>query len=212
MKQSSETLTSLSTINEAFVKPFPNSTKIFVKGSRDDIRVPMRQIKLTDTIGDLAEKNDPINVYDTSGPYTDPSKKISFRDGIDSIRSNWIEERDDTEVLDGVSSKFAIERLNNNKLDELRFEHLKAPRKAKKGKNVTQMHYAKKGIITPEMEYIAIRENCLWQEYQDQIGQHEGENFGAATPKIITPEFVRDEVARGRAIIPTILIIQKLSL
>ena len=202
MKQSSETLTSLSTINEAFVKPFPNSTKIFVKGSRDDIRVPMRQIKLTDTIGDLAEKNDPINVYDTSGPYTDPSKKISFRDGIESIRSNWIEERDDTEVLDGVSSKFAIERLNNNKLDKLRFEHLKAPRKAKKGKNVTQMHYAKKGIITPEMEYIAIRENCLWQEYQDQIGQHEGENFGAATPKIITPEFVRDEVARGRAIIP----------
>ena len=202
MKQSSETLTSLSSINEAFVKPFPNSTKIFVKGSRDDIRVPMRQIKLTDTIGDLAEKNDPIHVYDTSGPYTDPSKKISFRDGIESIRSNWIEERDDTEVLDGVSSKFAIERLNNNKLDELRFEHLKAPRKAKKGKNVTQMHYAKKGIITPEMEYIAIRENCLWQEYQDQIGQHEGENFGAATPKIITPEFVRDEVARGRAITP----------
>ena len=202
MKQSSETLTSLSSINEAFVKPFPNSTKIFVKGSRDDIRVPMRQIKLTDTIGDLAEKNDPINVYDTSGPYTDPSKRISFRDGIESIRSNWIEERDDTEVLEGVSSKFAIERLNNNKLDELRFEHLKAPRKAKKGKNVTQMHYAKKGIITPEMEYIAIRENCLWQEYQDQIGQHEGENFGAATPKIITSEFVRDEVARGRAIIP----------
>jgi len=202
MKQSSETLTSLSSINEAFIKPFPNSTKVYVKGSRDDIMVPMRQIKLTETIGDLAEKNEPIHVYDTSGPYTDPSKTISYREGIESLRSNWIEERDDTEILEGVSSKFSNERLNNKKLDELRFEHLKAPRKAKKGKNVTQMHYARKGIITPEMEYIAIRENCLWQEYKDQVGQHKGESFGASTPKIITPEFVRDEVARGRAIIP----------
>jgi len=164
--------------------------------------VPMRQIKLTDTIGDLAEKNNPIHVYDTSGPYTDPTKSISYRKGIDSLRSNWIEERGDTEVLDGVSSSFSNERRHNKELDELRFEHLRAPRRAKKGKNVTQMHYARKGIITPEMEFIAIRENCLWQEYQDQIGQHEGENFGASTPKLITPEFVRDEVARGRAIIP----------
>ena len=202
MKQSSETLTSLSSINESFIKPFPNSTKVFTKGSRDDIMVPMRQIKLTDTIGDLAEKNDPIHVYDTSGPYTDPTKSISYRKGIDSLRSNWIEERGDTEVLDGVSSSFSNERRHNKELDELRFEHLRAPRRAKKGKNVTQMHYARKGIITPEMEFIAIRENCLWQEYQDQIGQHEGENFGASTPKLITPEFVRDEVARGRAIIP----------
>ena len=202
MKQSSETLTSLSSVNKAFIEPFPNSKKVYAKGSRDDIRVPMRQIKLTDTIGDLAEKNDPVHVYDTSGPYTDPSKTISYRKGVDPIRSNWIEERADTEVLDGVSSKFSNERLGNKELDELRFEHLKAPRKAKKGKNVTQMHYARKGIITPEMEYIAIRENCLWQEYQDQVGQHQGESFGAATPKIITPEFVRDEVARGRAIIP----------
>jgi len=202
MKQSSETLTSLSSVNKAFIEPFPNSKKVYAKGSRDDINVPMRQIKLTDTIGDLAEKNDPIHVYDTSGPYTDPTKTISYRDGIESVRSNWIEERGDTEVLDGVSSNFSNERLNNKELDELRFEHLRAPRKAKKGNNVTQMHYAKKGIITPEMEYIAIRENCLWQEYQDQIGQHQGESFGASTPKIITPEFVRDEVARGRAIIP----------
>jgi len=202
MKQSSETLTSLSSIDESFVKPFPNSTKVFTKGSRDDIMVPMRQIKLTDTIGDLAEKNDPIHVYDTSGPYTDPTKSISYRKGIDSLRSNWIEERGDTEVLDGVSSSFSNERRHNKELDKLRFEHLRAPRRAKKGKNVTQMHYARKGIITPEMEFIAIRENCLWQEYQDQIGQHEGENFGASTPKLITPEFVRDEVARGRAIIP----------
>ena len=202
MKQSSETLTSLSSIDESFVKPFPNSTKVFTKGSRDDIMVPMRQIKLTDTIGDLAEKNDPIHVYDTSGPYTDRTKSISYRKGIDSLRSNWIEERGDTEVLDGVSSSFSNERRHNKELDELRFEHLRAPRRAKKGKNITQMHYARKGIITPEMEFIAIRENCLWQEYQDQIGQHEGENFGASTPKLITPEFVRDEVARGRAIIP----------
>ena len=202
MKQSSETLTSLSSVNKAFIEPFPNSKKVYAKGSRDDINVPMRQIKLTDTIGDLAEKNDPIHVYDTSGPYTDPTKTISYRDGIDSVRSNWIEERGDTEVLDGVSSSVSNERLNNKELDELRFEHLRAPRKAKKGKNVTQMHYARQGIITPEMEFIAIRENCLWQEYQDQVGQHEGESFGASIPKVITPEFVRDEVARGRAIIP----------
>ena len=202
MKQSSDTLTSLSSVNKAFIEPFPNSKKVYAKGSRDDINVPMRQIKLTDTIGDLAEKNDPIHVYDTSGPYTDATKTISYRDGIDSVRSNWIEERGDTEVLDGVSSSFSNERLNNKELDELRFEHLRAPRKAKKGKNVTQMHYARQGIITPEMEFIAIRENCLWQEYQDQVGQHEGESFGASIPKVITPEFVRDEVARGRAIIP----------
>ncbi len=202
MKQSSETLTSLSSVNKAFIEPFPNSKKVYVKGLRDDINVPMRQIKLTDTIGDLAEKNDPVHVYDTSGPYTDPTKRISYREGIDTVRSNWIEERGDTEMLDGVSSNFSNERLNNKELDELRFEHLRAPRKAKKGKNVTQMHYARKGIITPEMEFIAIRENCLWQEYQDQVGQHEGESFGASIPKVITPEFVRDEVARGRAIIP----------
>ena len=202
MKQSSETLASLSSVNKAFIEPFPNSKKVYAKGSREDIMVPMRRIKLTDTIGDLAEKNDPVHVYDTSGPYTDPNKIISYRKGIDSIRTEWIKDRADTEVLDGVSSKFSNERLNNKELDELRFEHLRAPRRAKKGKNVTQMHYAKKGIITPEMEYIAIRENCLWKEYKDQIGQHEGESFGASTPKFITPEFVRVEVARGRAIIP----------
>jgi len=202
MKQSSETLATLSAVNEAFIKRLPNSSKVFVKGSRDDILVPMRQIKLTDTIGDLAEKNEPIHVYDTSGPYTDPSKSINFRDGIESLRTNWIEERGDTEVLDSYSSSYCNERLNDNKLDDLRFEHLKLPRRAQKGRNVTQMHYAKKGIITPEMEFIAIRENCRLQEYKDKIGQHQGESFGAAIPESITPEFVRDEVARGRAIIP----------
>ena len=202
MKQSSETLATLSTVNEAFIEPLPNSSKIFVKGTRDDIIVPMRQIRLTDTIGDLAEKNEPIHVYDTSGPYTDPTKSINFRDGIESLRTKWIDERGDTEVLDSYSSNYCNERLKDKKLDDLRFEHLKLPRRAQKGKNVTQMHYAKKGIITPEMEFIAIRENCRLQEYKDQIGQHQGESFGASIPEIITPEFVRDEVARGRAIIP----------
>ena len=202
MKQSSETLATLSTVNEAFIKPLPNSSKIFVKGTRDDILVPMRQIRLTDTIGDLAEKNEPVHVYDTSGPYTDPTKSINFRDGIESLRTKWIDERDDTEILDSYSSNYCNERLKDKKLDDLRFEHLKLPRRAQKGKNVTQMHYAKKGIITPEMEFIAIRENCRLQEYKDQIGQHQGESFGASIPEIITPEFVRDEVARGRAIIP----------
>ena len=202
MKQSSETLATLSTVNEAFIRPLPNSSKIFVKGTRDDILVPMRQIRLTDTIGDLAEKNEPVHVYDTSGPYTDPTKSINFRDGIESLRTKWIDERGDTEILDSYSSNYCNERLKDKKLDDLRFEHLKLPRRAQKGKNVTQMHYAKKGIITPEMEFIAIRENCRLQEYKEQIGQHQGESFGASIPEIITPEFVRDEVARGRAIIP----------
>jgi len=162
----------------------------------------MREIKLTDTIGDLAEKNDPVHVYDTSGPYTDPNKSINFRNGIEQHRGKWIEERNDTEILDSFSSSYCNKRLNDENLNDLRFEHIQNPRRAKSGRNVTQMHYAKQGIITPEMEFIAIRENCRWQEYKDHIGQHKGENFGASIPQTITPEFVRDEVARGRAIIP----------
>ena len=202
MKQTSDTLASLSTVNKAFIEPLPNSRKIFVAGSRADIKVPMREIKLTDTIGDLAEKNDPVYVYDTSGPYTDPNKSINFRNGIEQHRGKWIEERDDTEILDSFSSSYCNKRLNDENLNDLRFEHIQNPRRAKSGRNVTQMHYAKQGIITPEMEFIAIRENCRWQEYKDHIGQHKGENFGASIPQTITPEFVRDEVARGRAIIP----------
>ena len=202
MKQTSDTLASLSTVNKAFIEPLPNSRKIFVAGSRDDIKVPMREIKLTDTIGDLAEKNDPVHVYDTSGPYTDPTKSINFRNGIEQHRRKWIEERGDTEILDSFSSSYCNKRLNDKSLDNLRFEHILKPRSAKNGRNVTQMHYAKQGIITPEMEFIAIRENCRWQEYKDQIGQHKGESFGASIPQTITPEFVRNEVARGRAIIP----------
>jgi len=202
MKQTSDTLASLSTVNKAFIEPLPNSRKIFVAGSRDDIKVPMREIKLTDTIGDLAEKNDPVHVYDTSGPYTDPKKSINFRNGIEQHRRKWIEERGDTELLDSFSSSYCNKRLNDKSLDDLRFEHILKPRRAKNGINVTQMHYAKQGIITPEMEFIAIRENCRWQEYKDQIVQHKGESFGASIPQTITPEFVRNEVARGRAIIP----------
>jgi phosphomethylpyrimidine synthase len=181
----------------------PNSRKIFVEGTRSDIKVPMREIRLTDTIGDLAETNDPVHVYDTSGPYTDPNKSINFRDGIEQHRSGWIEERGDTEMLDSFSSSYCNKRLNDESLGDLRFEHIRKPRRAKSGQNVTQMHYAKQGIITPEMEFIAIRENCRWQKYKDQTGQHEGESFGASIPEAITPEFVRDEVARGRAIIPS---------
>ena len=202
MSQTSETLTRLSEVDGAFIEQFPNSTKIYVEGSRPDIQVPMREIKLTDTIGDLAEVNDPVHVYDTSGPYTDPSKAINLREGVEAIRSSWIAERGDTEELESFSSSFSNQRLQDQTLDELRFEHLRKPRRAKEGSNVTQMHYAKQGIITPEMEFIAIRENCRWQEYKDQIGQHKGEDFGASIPPVITPEFVRDEVARGRAIIP----------
>ena len=202
MKQTSDTLASLSTVNKAFIEPLPNSRKTFVTGSRVDIKVPMREIKLTDTIGDLAEKNDPVHVYDTSGPYTDPKKSINFRNGIEQHRGKWIEERGDTETLDSFSSSYCNKRLNDKSLDDLRFEHIIKPRCAKSGRNVTQMHYAKQGIITPEMEFIAIRENCRWQEYKDQIGQHKGESFGASIPQTITPEFVRNEVARGRAIIP----------
>ncbi len=202
MQQISETHKKMSSVNDAFIKPFPNSRKIYVDGTRDDIKVPMREITLTDTIGDLAEGNDPIHVYDTSGIYTDPTAVIDFRKGLNDIRSKWINERDDTERLKSLSSKFSNIRLEDGNIDDLRFEHLRMPRRAKVGNNVTQMHYARKGIITPEMEYIAIRENCRWQEYRDHIGQQVGESFGASIPKNITPEFVRDEVARGRAVIP----------
>jgi phosphomethylpyrimidine synthase len=198
----SETLTSMSSVKEAFIQPFPNSHKIYVEGSRADIQVPMREITLTDTIGDLAEKNDPIHVYDTSGVYTDPTVQIDLRKGLSNIREAWIDERADTQTLDGMSSTFSNERLDDAELDALRFEFLKTPKRAKEGKNVTQMHYAKQGIITPEMEYIAIRENCKWQDYKDQIGQQKGESFGADIPDVITAEFVRSEVARGRAVIP----------
>lgn len=193
-------------VDEASVKPFPRSQKIYVTGSRPDIRVPMREISLFDTPTDMGgEKNPPVRVYDTSGPYSDPSVKIELRRGLPDIRSNWVLDRNDTEVLTGSSSAFTRQRLDDPALQQLRFEHLRAPRQAKSGLNVSQMHYAKKGIITPEMEYIAIRENMSLQQAKEQgvlSQQHAGMSFGANIPKEITPEFVRQEVALGRAIIP----------
>jgi len=193
-------------VDQASVAPLPNSKKIYVEGSRPDIRVPMREISLADTPTDMGgEKNLPLTVYDTSGPYTDPAAKIDIRQGLKPIRSAWIEERADVETLSEFTSEFTNRRLKDPRLDQMRFNHFRAPLKAKMGKNVTQLHYARQGIITPEMEFIAIRENLKLQEAKENGAleeQHPGQPFGAAIPQEITPEFVRDEVARGRAVIP----------
>ena len=189
-------------LNSDLLKPFPGSKKIYVEGSRPDIQVPMREIELSGNVtGQGVEKNAPITVYDTSGTYTDPDSIVDLRKGLDDIRTPWIEERNDTEVLDGLSSGFGQKRAGDAALNHLRFEHIRKPRRAKAGANVSQMHYARKGIITPEMEFIAIRENQRMQESADKL-QHPGERFGALPVQEITPEFVRQEVAAGRAIIP----------
>ncbi|MEA1890298.1 MAG: phosphomethylpyrimidine synthase ThiC [Pseudomonadota bacterium] len=197
-------LSSTASVDEASVAGFPGSKKIYVEGSRPDIRVPMREISLDDThIGDGVEKNPPVTVYDTSGPYTDPDIEIDIRKGLPALRDSWIEERNDTEALDGLSSDYGRTRETDEKLDVLRFEHRRIPRRAKAGANVSQMHYAKQGTITPEMEFIAIRENMRLELSRDKLAeQHPGQDFGAAIPEQITAEFVRDEVARGRAVIP----------
>ena len=205
-------------VDQAAVQPLPNSRKIYVQGSHPDIRVPMREVTQADTSASFgAEKNPPIFIYDCSGPYTDPDVKIDIRKGLPALRGRWITERADTEELSGPTSKYGTERLNDAKLVEMRFGLKRQPRRAKTGKNVSQMHYARQGIVTPEMEYIAIRENqCIGQYLESlkasgpqgaklaalMMRQHRGESFGAAIPKEITPEFVRSEVARGRAIIP----------
>lgn len=211
-------LSATATVDEAAIAPLPNSRKIYVEGSRPDIRVPMRQISQSDTEASFGgEKNPPIYVYDTSGPYTDPDVQIDIRSGLDTPRLPWIMERADTEELPGPTSDYGIARLADPKLAELRFNLHRKPRRAIAGKNVTQMHYARRGIITPEMEFVAIRENMRRQEYlrelqasgpmgerlADLMGrQHPGQSFGASIPAEITPEFVREEIARGRAIIP----------
>ena len=186
------------------LKSFAKSKKVYVTGSRPDLKVPFREISLSDTPSSFgAEKNPPVMVYDTSGPYTDPDYQIDIRNGLPSLRSQWINERNDTEFLDGPTSIFGHERKTNPDLAKMRFNLLRQPRRAKTGKNVSQMHYARQGIVTPEMEYIAIRENQRREEMSALLQtQHPGHDFGAAIPQIITPEFVRDEVARGRAIIP----------
>jgi len=199
-------------VDSAAIQPLPNSRKVYV----GDLKVPMREVSQSDTPSMFGgEKNPPVFVYDCSGPYTDPAAKIDIRSGLPALRQKWIEERNDTVVLTGPSSRYGIERLNDPKLAELRFNLKRFPRKGKT--NVTQMHYARQGIVTPEMEYIAIRENLQREQYIESLKvggktgakmldlmmkQHRGESFGAAIPDLITPEFVRSEVARGRAIIP----------
>jgi phosphomethylpyrimidine synthase len=191
-------------VDEAAVQPFANSRKVYVQGSRPDIRVPMREISLSDTPASMgAEKNPPVYVYDTSGAYTDPAVRIDIRQGLPAIRAPWIDTRGDTENLPGLTSAYGQKRLDDPSLAEMRFNLHRTPRRAKAGMNVSQMHYARKGIITAEMEFVAIRENQRRDNLSDLITrQHPGESFGASIPKIITPEFVRDEIARGRAIIP----------
>jgi len=192
-------------LSEAVVRPIPGSRKIHVQGSRSDLQVPLREICQAQTPTLFGgENNPPITVYDTSGPYTDPDYAVDLASGLPALRAAWIAERGDTELLGGLSSEFGRKRAADSKLDALRFTATRVPRRARAGANVTQMHYARRGIITPEMEYIAIREN---QKIEALLGsalldQHPGQSFGAALPKLITPEFVRDEVARGRAIIP----------
>jgi phosphomethylpyrimidine synthase len=205
-------------VDEAAIKPLPNSRKVYVEGSRPDIRVPMREVSQADTPTMFGgEKNPPVFVYDCSGPYTDPAARIDIRKGLPALREPWILERKDSELLQGPSSAFGRERLADAKLAELRFDLHRKPRRAKAGMNVSQMHYARKGIVTPEMEFIAIRENLQREKYIEALKacgktggkmldlmmkQHRGESFGASIPDLITPEFVRAEVARGRAIIP----------
>lgn len=180
----------------------PASQKVYVEGSRPDIQVPFREISLTDTPTGLGgEHNPPIMVYDTSGVYTDPNVQIDLNKGLPLVRQSWIEERNDTDVLETLSSEFGQARLKDIRTADIRFAHIQNPRRAKAGKNVTQMHYAKQGIITPEMEYIAIRENQR-QRHDVDMRQHAGQNFGAQNLREITPEFVRQEIAAGRAIIP----------
>lgn len=189
----------------------PNSRRIFIEGSRADVRVPLREIQLADTfVGGTKEDprfepNEPIPVYDTSGRYGEEGVAIDVRRGLPRLRENWVLERDDTDELPGLSSTFTQERLADEGLDHLRFEHLPKPRRAQPGRRVTQLHYARAGIVTPEMEFIAIRENMGRERVRSELlrTQHPGRDFGARLPQNITPEFVRDEVAAGRAIIPS---------
>ena len=196
-------------LSEDVTGPFPNSRKVYVKGRQPGVSVPMREISQDVTHAfDGDEENPPIYVYDTSGPYTDPTATIDLLKGLPPLRDPWIEGRGDTEKLSGPSSEFGQDRQSDPALAHLRFEHIRTPRRARPGANVTQMHYARQGIITPEMEFVAIRENMKLDElrrdprYAALLKQHPGQSFGANLPEEITPEFVRDEVASGRAIIP----------
>ena len=195
--------------------PFPASRKVYAGGAHPGVRVPMREISLTPTKamnGGAVTPNEPITVYDTSGPYTDPSITIDVRTGLSPLRRQWVLDRQDIEELPAVTSMYGRMRAADPKLAELRFQHIRKPLRAKPGRNVTQLHYARKGIVTPEMEFIAIRENQSREVARELasrnghgggVAQHPGFAWGASIPKMITPEFVREEVARGRAIIPS---------
>ncbi len=191
--------------------PFPGSRKIYIQGSRPDIRVPFREVSLTDTLvaegkENRREANPPLRLFDTSGVYTDPDVSIDVTHGLQPLRGAWISERQDTEALSSISSDYGRERLKDPSLSALRMAHAPVPRRAKAGTNVSQMHYARKGIITPEMEYIAIRENLVRAQLAERLATErmpkKGHSFNASIPGQITAEFVRDEVARGRAVIP----------
>ena len=197
-------------VSQDVAQPFPSSRKVYVAGSRADIRVPMREVAqaVTHASGGI-EENPPIPLYDTSGPYSDPDVEVDLLKGLADVRSAWVEERGDSEQLDGPSSAYGRQRAADPELASMRFEHIRMPRRALPGRNVTQMHYARRGIVTPEMEYVAIREDARLQElrcdprYRALLRRHPGHGFGAEFPETVTPEFVRDEVARGRAIIPS---------
>jgi phosphomethylpyrimidine synthase len=205
-------------VDPAAIQPLPNSRKIYQTGSRPELRVPFREISLADTPSHFgAEPNPPLSVYDTSGPYTDPSVQIDIRKGLPPLRQAWISERKDTELMAGLNSQYGQARQADPELDTLRFELKRQPRRSISGTNVTQMHYARRGIITPEMEFVAIRENLRREQYIESLrasgpqGEemarrltkvHPGQGFGASLPTTVTPEFVRDEIARGRAILP----------
>ena len=200
---------STSALSEAVTRPFAGSEKVYVAGSQPDIQVPMRRVTQAATeTRDGVEQNPPIYIYDTSGPYTDPKVSIDLLQGLPAVRDSWIRARADTELLSGPSSAYGVERQQDESLAHLRFAHIRTPRRAVTGQNVSQMHYARLGIITSEMEYIAIREQQKLAElqadpaYQGLLRQHPGQGFGARLPDVITPEFVRAEVAAGRAIIP----------
>ncbi len=207
------------TVDEAAIAPLPGSRKVYVPGTRPDMMVPMREVSQSATPTSFGgEANPPVFVYDTSGPYTDPAVRIDVRHGLPALRQHWIEERQDTQILNGLTSAFGRSRAEDASLDQLRFPGLlRQPRRARAGGNVTQMHLARQGIVTPEMEFVAIRENMNRQRYLASLAdsgpggeklaqrlgrQHPGQHFGASIPAQITPEFVRDEVARGRAVIP----------
>jgi len=204
-----EFLKQAATLTDEATRPFPASRKVFLGGSRPDLRVPVREIAQSAThTAKGAEANPSVTVYDTSGPYTDPAARIDLLAGLPALRATWIEERNDTELLAGPSSFFGQKRLKDPATAGLRFAHPRKPRRAKDGANLSQMHYARRGVVTPEMEYIAIRENCRLAELREiyqQAGylkRHKGQGFGAMLPELVTPQFVRDEVAAGRAIIP----------